>query len=339
MARSRKKINTDAQPGLFDDLDIFQECVNGDFELIPPEKMEQIAAAIQPDEEIDPMAPVTRDNPTVLMSFGSGSSGNCMYIGTKDEGVLVDAGVELDRVLKGLRDNGLSIYAVKAIVLTHDHGDHIKYAYQIVRKYRHILIHCTLRVLNGILRRHNISRRIKDYHHPIYKEFPFTVAGMELTAFEVKHDGMDNAGYFIRTADRTITIATDLGCISDRAEHYMRQSSTIVIEANYDHDMLREGPYPEYLKSRIISDCGHLDNEVSARFIASIVTPQLTHVFLCHLSHENNTPEKAIEAMTSHLSAAGVTIIGDGLDPLAMPRPQLNLVALPRQEVTPLYIL
>lgn len=330
-------------PGLFDSLDNFQERADGDFRIIPPEKMRDIAERYgerqEPDSEIDRMKPISRESRLLFMSFGSGSSGNCSYVGTHDEGVLVDAGVDPETVLRGMRANGLTMSAVKAILLTHDHGDHIRYAYQMLRKYRHIALMCTPRVLNGILRRHNVSRRIKDYHNPIYKEFTITVAGMEVTPFEVCHDGMDNAGFFFRYGDKTLTIATDLGHISARADHYMRLSSAIVIEANYDRQMLADGPYPEYLKARIMSDTGHLDNAVTAEFISGIYSPMLTHVFLCHLSHENNTPELAVSEMVSALARAGVTLLGDGLDPLAMPRPQLNLIALPRQEFTHLYIL
>lgn len=343
MARSRRKPDNMKMPGLFDSLDTFQERVDGDFEIIPPRKMREISAqyspADKPADEIGRMKPLEREERLVFMSFGSGSSGNCSYIGTTDEGILIDAGVDLEAVLRGMRANGLSMSAVRAVVLTHDHGDHIRYAYQIVRKYRNIRLMCTLRVLNGILRRHNVSRRIKDYHNPIYKEFTFKIAGLEVTPFEVLHDGTDNAGFFIRHGDKAVTVATDLGCISDRAAHYMKQSNVIVIESNYDRGMLLEGPYPEYLKARIISDNGHLDNAVTAGFIAGIRTEALTHVFLCHLSHENNTPELAVGAMTDALANVGVTILGNGLDPLALPRPQLHLVALPRQTYTPLYIL
>ncbi len=342
---ARRKINpyhSPSLPGLFDSLDEpLAEQAYGDFQLFPPERMECIAEELKPasGSSIDTMEQPEAGRRIVFMSFGSGSSGNCYYVGTPDEGILVDAGVDLAEVGRAMRDNGLSFSNVKGIILTHDHGDHIRYAYGILRKYRHIGLYSTLRVLNGILRRHNVSRRIKDFHHPIYKEFPFKLAGMEITAFDVKHDGSDNSGFYIDFGDRSLTIATDLGVISDRPAHYLSRSTSIVIESNYDRTMLDNGPYPAYLKARIISETGHLDNEQAARFVAGMYTERLSHVFLCHLSHENNTPEIAISVMTRALADAGVTRITDGSNPLTESDAQLTLVALPRTEATPLYLL
>ncbi|MDE5786032.1 MAG: MBL fold metallo-hydrolase [Duncaniella sp.] len=340
---ARRKIQPRSpMPGLFDAIENFQERIDGDFKIIPPDEMEQIVKAHAektPLGSIDAAEPAASGKKAVFMSFGSGSSGNCYYVGTPDEGILVDAGVDFNVMGRAMRDNGLSFGNVKGIILTHDHGDHIRYAYGMLRKYKNIGLYCTPRVLNGILRRHNVSRRIKDFHHPIYKEFPFKLAGMEITPFEVKHDGTDNAGFYIDFGSTSLTIATDLGEISDRPAHYLRQSRAIVIESNYDRTMLDEGPYPAYLKARIISGTGHLDNRVTADFVAGMYSEKLSHVFLCHLSHENNTPELALETMTRALADVGVTRIGDGLNPLTEGDVQLCLVALPRTEVTPLYLL
>lgn len=188
-------------------------------------------------------------------------------------------------------------------------------------------LYCTLRTLNGILRRHNVSRRIKDYHSPIYKEFTFKIGAFEITPFEVMHDGADNAGFFIsHPSSTTIAVATDLGCISPRVDHYMRQATSIVIESNYDLMMLRNGIYPEYLKARIVAANGHLDNAVTARFIAEIITPQVRNIFLCHLSHDNNTPEIALDTIEEAIASRGD-------NPMLTPR----ILALPRYSATPLY--
>ena len=340
---ARKKITPrPAMPGLFDVIENFQERMDGDFSIIPPDDMERIArrhSTVSAGNSIDSSEPLEKVKKPVFMSFGSGSSGNCYYVGTADEGILVDAGVDFNMMARAMHDNGLSFANVRGIILTHDHGDHIRYAYGMLRKYKNIGLYCTPRVLNGILRRHNVSRRIKDYHHPIYKEFTFTLAGMQITPFEVKHDGSDNSGFYIDFGSTALTIATDLGVISDRPAHYLRQSQSIVIESNYDRTMLDQGPYPAYLKSRIISETGHLDNQVTADFVAGMYTDRLRHVFLCHLSHENNTPEIAVETMTRALASVGVTRLGDGLNPLTERDVQLSLVALPRTEPTPLYLL
>ena len=104
-----------------------------------------------------------------FMSLGSGSSGNCSYIGNERGGILVDAGVKPDYVEDRLRASGISMAEVKGILLTHDHSDHIQYVYRLLRAHKHLVLFCTNRVLNGLLSRHNISKRIRDYHIAIYK--------------------------------------------------------------------------------------------------------------------------------------------------------------------------
>lgn len=277
--------------------------------------------------------------PILLLSFGSGSSGNATYIGTRKEGFLIDAGVDATTIIEGLRNNGLSIDRVKGICLTHDHSDHVRYAYTLVRKHQHIGIYCTPKTLSGMLRRHSLSRRIKDYHRPIYKEFPFSLAGFELTAFDLSHDATDNCGFFITRADHRIAVATDLGCITPRVDYYMAQANCVVIESNYDATMLDNGPYPIYLKARIASERGHLENTATASFLKRIYTPYLRYIFLCHLSQDNNTPEIAIEASRQALLQAGAPAVGDGSGSLQSRDIPLQLTAFPRYDISPLFTL
>lgn len=272
------------------------------------------------------------------MSFGSGSSGNCCYIGTEDEGILIDAGIDSERVFDDLLHNGITPNMVKAICLTHDHGDHIRYAYQIVRNNKHIRIYSTPKLINGLLRRHNTSRRIREYHNPIFKEFPFKIAKFTITAFDVPHDGTDNCGFFIEYEGQTIAIATDIGHMAERATHYLTQANTIMLEANYDRSMLDNGGYPEYLKNRIRAANGHLDNEDCASFIAENFSDRLHYIFLCHLSNDNNTPDKATAAVKSALENKGVRV-GDGSNSIEARNCDVQLYALPRYESSPLFIL
>lgn len=288
--------------------------------------------------DIEPLQPSPSVNKLRFISFGSGSSGNCAYLGDDRFGILIDAGVDPDRITAELSRNSVTMNSIGGIILTHDHGDHIRYAYSIVRKYRHIRIYCTPKALNGILRRHNISRRIKDYHQPIFKEFPFHIGNFSITPFEVLHDGTDNAGFFIEAASQTFVVATDLGRISDRADYYIRQANHLMIESNYDRTMLLNGTYPEYLKGRILADNGHMDNDDTARYIAEIYSPKLKNVFLCHLSNDNNTPEKAIGAVREALLAKGIKA-GDGSGSIEARNSAIQLSALPRFESTGIIIL
>ena len=290
------------------------------------------------DTRQEPVETTVSSTSMRFISFGSGSSGNCSYVGTETSGILVDAGVDVDKVFATLAQNGVMPSMVKGLCLTHDHGDHIRYAYKISRKYKHIRIYCTPRVLNGILRRHNISRRIKDYQEPIFKEIPFTLAGMKITAFEVSHDGSDNAGFMIEYDDNKFVLATDLGCISDRADFYMKQANYLMIESNYDAGMLDKGTYPEYLKNRIRAANGNLDNKIASSFVADNYSSELKYIFLCHLSHDNNTPEIAKQEMVSALAAKGVTV-GEGEGSLSDRTKDVQLVALPRFDPSSWFVL
>lgn len=351
MARFKKRSNlNDGMGGLFDNLgdSLFPE-----IEPIPVAPFIEEAAKkhikererrrtdifSDADSTFAPLDVIPGINKLSFISFGSGSSGNCAYIGDSETGLLIDAGVDFSTVVSELRRNGIGMDRIKGILLTHDHSDHVRFVYAFVRKYRHIGVYCTPRTLNGLLRRHSISNRIKDYHHPIYKEHPFKIGSFEILAFEVLHDGTDNAGFYITRGNHHMTVATDLGCISERADYYMRQANYLMIEANYDQGMLATGPYAEYLKARIRSDNGHLDNAVAAEYLARIYTPQLRQIFLCHLSKDNNQPEIALRTVENALLSAGVKQVGDGSEtPYARMAP-VQLRALPRFESTGLITL
>lgn len=274
-----------------------------------------------------------------FISLGSGSSGNCAYIGTPQSGVLIDAGVDPQQVFNELRRNGIGREAVKGVVLTHDHQDHVRYVYKVVRDYNKAArIHCTMRLMNGMLRRHNISRRAKDYHVPIWLETPFKLCGMEFTAFETSHDGSDNMGFSIKLGAQTFVVATDMGIITPRAEQYMQQADYLMIESNYDRTMLDTGRYPEFLKARVRGDKGHLDNEIAAQFVRDHYQPGLKWLFLCHLSNDNNTPELALNTMRRALEQRGVTV-GDGSNAPDQRGRDVQLYALPRYDASPFFIL
>lgn len=271
-------------------------------------------------------------------SFGSGSSGNCSYLGNAHEGILIDAGVDMDHVFRDLAQNGISPKMIKGIILTHDHADHIRFAYRIVRKYKHIHIYCTPKLMNGLLRHHNISRRIREFQEPIFKEFPFHLAGMTITAFETSHDATDNMGFFIEGGGKRFVVGTDMGIITPRADFYMRQAQYLMIESNYDRTMLDEGHYPEYLKNRVRNSKGHLDNKMAADFVADMYSDELKYVFLCHLSNDNNTPEIARSEMRKALAAKGATV-GDASNAIDQRNCDVQLYALPRYDTSTWFVL
>lgn len=270
-------------------------------------------------------------------SFGSGSCGNCCYIGTSRGGLLIDAGVREDAVQSMLKSNGIRMEMVKGILLTHDHNDHVKYTYKILRGYRGISLFCTNRVMNGILRHHNVSSRIKDYHVPIFKEIPFNVGDFEVTAFETSHDGTDNMGFSLSYNNRRFVLATDMGMVTPRARHYIGGANYLVVESNYDLQMLMEGRYPEHLKARIVTPTGHMENDATANLLKEVWNKEMSHVFLCHLSAENNTPSKALIASRRALTERGLKI-GNGDGSIEDRAADVSLIALPRKEPSRLFI-
>lgn len=340
MARSRKRYDIYNQPGLFDDKGEAAPAIDNRWEagrvlFTGGEKSEASVSS----EDVLPAMHETGATALRFLSFGSGSSGNCAFIGSDRYGFLIDAGVEGAKVEETLRSHGYNMYQVNGIILTHDHHDHVSHAYSILRRHPHMALYCTPKTFNGILRRHSISRRIRDYHRPIYKETPFNIKEFRVTAFEVSHDGTDNVGYFIEWGNKKFVVATDMGFIGERASFYMGQANALMLESDYDAEMLRRGTYPEYLKARIVAERGHLSNLQVAEFLREIWTEALTHVFLCHLSKDNNTPEIAVNAAREALMAAGASTVGDASESLETRNAPVQLYALPRFDSSPLFFI
>lgn len=273
-----------------------------------------------------------------FISLGSGSSGNACYVGCDNAGILVDAGIEDEIVFNILSRNGIQPSMIKGIIITHDHLDHVRRVYSYVRRFKHMRIYCTPRVMNGLLRRHNISRRVKEYHENIFKEIPFKLAGMTITAFETSHDGTDNMGFDIALGEKHFVIATDTGYITDRARYYMSRAHYLMIECNYDLDMLNRGTYPEYLKNRVRGERGHLDNKQAAQFLAENYHEGLEYVFMCHLSKDNNTPLIAWNTLAGALKGLGLTV-GDASYAPDQRDCDVQLYALPRFDASPWFVL
>lgn len=335
--RRRASRSLDDLPNLFDmvDIDMTRADIAGD--VIAEHERHIATSADNHAVEID-SATLRRGRRMRFISFGSGSSGNCAFIGDEKEGLLIDAGVDAKTVTDQLQANEIPLSSVKGILLTHDHSDHLRYAYTLLRANRHMVLYCTPRTLNGIFRRSSISRRIRDYHKAIYKEIPFTVGHLNITAFETSHDGTDNVGFAIDYDNNHFVIATDTGIITERADYYIRRANYLMIEANYDLDMLLNGSYPNYLKARIQSERGHMDNAETARYLASIHTPALTHIFLCHLSEDNNRPDIALSTVTSALNDRGLKV-GDAVNHPVDADVDVRVDILPRFVASPMYIL
>lgn len=242
-----------------------------------------------------------------FFSLGSGSSGNCYYLGWSEYGILIDAGVGIRTIKKTLREYGVSFDKIAGILVTHDHADHIKTIGCLGDKYN-IPVYATEAVHGGIQQSRYIEANLHTSRRVIEKEVPFLINDFRITAFEVPHDSIDNVGYRIEMNGQIFVLATDVGHITDKIINYVKHANHLVMETNYDEEMLQSGRYPYYLKQRITSGMGHISNRLSAEFIASIYHKELQNIWLCHLSQDNNHPEIAYKTVEKALSDKGIIV-------------------------------
>ena len=235
-----------------------------------------------------------------FQSFGSGSSGNCYYIGNASNGILIDAGLGVRSIRKNLRNIGLDFENIWGIFVTHDHADHIKAVGPLGEKHL-IPIYSTRLVHEGIQRSYCVTEKLYSSRKFIEKNETVAVGDFKITAFSVSHDSTDSVGYTVEYENKRFTIATDLGFVTDEVAEHLAQADYIVLEANYDEQMLHQGKYPVYLKDRVSSLTGHLSNDQAGAFLSENYCEKWKHIFLCHLSRENNFPELAYTTVQNHL--------------------------------------
>jgi phosphoribosyl 1,2-cyclic phosphodiesterase len=261
-----------------------------------------------------------------FQSFGSGSSGNCYFIGNASNGLLIDAGLGVRSIRKNLRNMGLDFENIWGVFVTHDHADHIKAVGPIGEKHR-VPIYTTRKVHEGIQRSYCVTEKLYSSRKYIEKNETIEVGEFKVTAFPVSHDATDNVGYTVEYKEKIFTFATDLGFVSEEVAEYLSKSDYMVLEANYDEQMLIQGSYPAYLKNRIIAKTGHLSNDQAGLFLSEAYNERIKHIFLCHLSRENNLPELAYTTIQNYLETRQVKV---GVD--------VQLITLDRLNISELYI-
>lgn len=233
-----------------------------------------------------------------LCPLFSGSSGNSYYIGSRSEGVLIDIGASCRKMEGVLRQCGVDPSAIKAVLVTHEHGDHTAGIRVFAGKYD-LPVYASPGTLDAI------APQVGDVEL-IDISGGAELAGMEVRPFPVSHDCAQPVGYRIRTADgRSFCLATDLGYLSEEVKAALTGCDAVVIESNHDLEMLRSGPYPPYLKRRILSSQGHLSNAACAGILPELFRSGVRRFLLGHLSSENNTPALAASVSEAALAQAG----------------------------------
>ena len=244
--------------------------------------------------------------PLTFFSLGSGSCGNCYYLATDTDAIIIDCGISLRCFKKYMQEYGMKRGKVKGILITHDHADHIKAAGKISKEYAWP-VYATNLVHEGMDKNWQASVKIpEENRHHIETEVPFMVGAFKVTAFSIPHDASENVGYYIEIGNYRFTIMTDVGETTEEVKQYIARSTHLIFEANYDDEMLRQGRYPEILKERIASGHGHLSNKKAATALAENFHENLHNVWLCHLSEENNHPELARKTVETVMRSYGI---------------------------------
>lgn len=246
-----------------------------------------------------------------LISFGSGSSGNCYYLSTGTDALLIDVGVGIRTLKRNFTNYGLSFSSIHNILLTHDHTDHVKSVGSMSEQFQ-LSVYATRLVHQGIFRNRFIKKKVHEpYIKYVEKGVTTQIGEFSVTPFNVPHDSTDNAGYVIKNDGKTLTIITDCGHITDEMPGIIANTDYLIIEANHDLNMLANGPYPPYLQARISGPNGHLSNDSCGQVVAENRSERLKHIWLCHLSEKNNTPELARNTVANILSEHGIEVDKD----------------------------
>jgi len=237
--------------------------------------------------------------------LSSGSSGNCVFVGNESSGLLVDCGISGKEILKNLNNIGVCTSIIKAILVTHEHSDHIKSVGIISRKLN-IPIYANINTWNSMA---DCIGSIKPENIRLLpSEGEFEIEGIGVKAFSIPHDAADPVGYSFYSGNRKVSIATDLGYFSDTVKKSIAGSDMVLLESNHDIEMLKIGKYPYFLKRRILSDYGHLSNEAAGLAAYELVKTGVKEIMLGHLSKENNFPQLAYETVKGILEEKGVKL-------------------------------
>lgn len=231
-----------------------------------------------------------------VCSIASGSSGNCIYVGDDKHHILIDAGVSRKRIVDGLTSIGVAPEMLDGIFVTHEHSDHISGIPMMVKMFG-IPVFATGGTLDEICRKDKQGVIDKRRLYQLYADEPVAVGDFHITPFAISHDAVDPVCYTVESGGKKFGMATDLGEYDHNIVDYLSGSDFLLLEANHDISMLEAGKYPYSLKCRILGERGHLSNEASGQLLCQLIHSKLRHVFLAHLSKENNYPQLAYEAV------------------------------------------
>lgn len=235
-----------------------------------------------------------------MCSIASGSSGNCIYVADENTSILIDAGISKKRIVEGLASIDVDVNTISGILVTHEHSDHISGLGVMSRAYN-IPIYGTRETLQAVDAHKSTGAINRELYRPIMPDDEFCINTLTVKPFSTPHDAVNPVCYTIESEDKKVSIATDLGEYNEYIISNLENSDVVLLEANYDKNMLQVGPYPYSLKQRILGNRGHLSNENSGQLLRTILSDKLKYIILGHLSKENNYPELAYQAVKVEL--------------------------------------
>ncbi len=236
-----------------------------------------------------------------MCSIASGSSGNCIYVGSDATHLLIDAGISGKRTEAGLEELGISGRDLDGIFITHEHADHISGLKVLARKYE-IPLYATRGTIDAVKKMKNGGEIDSDLWVEVKEDQRLTLKDLTVYPLRISHDAAQPVAYRIGYGNRRVAVCTDLGEYNDYTVECLKRLDAILLEANHDVNMLQVGPYPYPLKQRILGKRGHLSNENSGRLLSRILHDGLKYISLGHLSQENNLPELAYEAVRMEIT-------------------------------------
>lgn len=231
-----------------------------------------------------------------MCSIASGSSGNCICVGSQNCHLLVDAGISGKKIENGLRAMGLQPLDVQGILVTHEHIDHVAGLGVLARRYK-FPIYATPGTIRAIQNIKSVGTIAEELFHPICAGEDFTIGDLEIHPIAISHDAAQPVCYRVRSGGKQLAVATDLGMYDEQLIDELSGSHLLLLEANHDIRMLEIGPYPYALKRRILGERGHLSNESSGQLLGRLLHDQFQGAFLGHLSKDNNYEELAFETV------------------------------------------
>ena len=250
---------------------------------------------------------------TEVCVLASGSKGNAIYVSDGETSVLIDAGLSAIETERRLLSRELDPRDLDAIVVSHEHGDHIKGVGVLSRRYQ-LPVYINEPTLTAAKAQLGAVNETVRFHPGM----DFSIGDLCLHPFSVSHDASDSVGFTVQDDTTKVGIVTDLGIATQLVCHHLKGCRLIILEANHDQRMLEEGPYPWHVKQRIQSRLGHLSNEASRDLLGEISHSGLRHVILAHISETNNEPDRALsvvgEALSHHriqLSVAHQHVAGE----------------------------